>query len=146
MIFYFLRRPQDPQRTGQVDMKSSVVPPGTSLLYIQATQGDMLQSLLTTQAAHGRLLDTLMGDMADLRIIYSPTSVEKFLVFCSTSWTLWLSLLWQYCSVTLFGERLFFCSVVVCTLGIKLFNMQIKKTKKLFNMLHVLYIFCLSLV
>ena len=31
-----------------------------------------------------------------------------------------------------------FCSVVVCTFGIKL------KKKKLFNMLHVLYIFCLS--
>ena len=29
----------------------------------------MLHSLITTQAAHGRRLDTLMGDMADLRII-----------------------------------------------------------------------------
>ena len=130
LILSFLRRPQNPQRTGRVDMTSSVVPPGTSLIYIQATQRDMLQSLITTQAAHGRLLDTLMGDMADLRIIYSTTSVEKFLVFFSTSWTLWLSLLWQYYSVILFGERLFLCSVVVCTLGIKLFNMQIKNTKK----------------
>lgn len=48
-------------------MASSVVPAGTS--YIQAPQRDMLQSLITTQAAHGRLLDTLMGDMADWRII-----------------------------------------------------------------------------
>ena len=45
------------------------------VLDIQATQGDMLQSLLTAQAAHGQLLDTLMGNldtlmgnMADLRI------------------------------------------------------------------------------
>ena len=38
------------------------------VLGIQATQGDMLQSLLTAQAAHGQLLDTLMGNMADLRI------------------------------------------------------------------------------
>jgi len=50
-------------------MASSVVPVGTSLIYIQATQRDMLQSLIATQAAHDRLLDTLMGDMADLRII-----------------------------------------------------------------------------
>ena len=48
-----------------------------------------------------------MGDMADLRIIYSTTSVEKFLIFCFTSWTLWLSLLWQYCSVILFGGTFF---------------------------------------
>uniref|UniRef100_A0A7N2L1M5 Uncharacterized protein n=1 Tax=Quercus lobata TaxID=97700 RepID=A0A7N2L1M5_QUELO len=38
------------------------------VLGIQATQGDMLQSLMTSQAAHGQLLDTLMGNMADLRI------------------------------------------------------------------------------
>ena len=38
------------------------------VLGIQATQGDMLQSLLTTRAAHGQLLDTLMGNMADFRI------------------------------------------------------------------------------
>ena len=38
------------------------------VLGIQATQGDMLQSLLTALAAHGQLLDTLMGNMADFRI------------------------------------------------------------------------------
>ena len=38
------------------------------VLGIQATQGDMLQSLLTARAAHGQLLDTLMGNMADFRI------------------------------------------------------------------------------
>ena len=38
------------------------------VLGIQATQGDMLQSLLTARAAHGQLLDKLMGNMADFRI------------------------------------------------------------------------------
>ena len=45
--------------------------------------------------AHGQLLDTLMGNMADLRI---QPSVEKFVVLHTdhtTSWTLWLSLLCQ---------------------------------------------------
>ena len=76
----------------------------------------MLHSLITTQAAHGRRLDTLMGDMADLRIIQlhhlrsplcfaQPPGPSDWVCFdnkCSDrSW-------WIRGSVILFGERFFF--------------------------------------